>query len=72
MSGSFVQINTSDTFIIRFWREMSTGEVRWRGRIEHIKSKESATFLELEEMLDFIQRYGVKMEDAIRRTPQMS
>jgi hypothetical protein len=72
MSGSFVQITTSDTFIIRFWRGISAGELRWRGRIEHIQSKESATFLELEGMLDFIQRFGVKMEDTIRITPEES
>ncbi len=72
MSQPIVPANASATFVVRFWREPTAGEVRWRGRIKHIQSKESATFLELEGMLDFVQRYGVKMEDAILRTPEKS
>ena len=49
------------TFVLRFWREWSTGQVRWRGRIEHVPSGESTAFLEVKELLAFLQRFG--MED---------
>ena len=47
------------TFVVRFWREWSAAGPRWRGRIEHVQSGESATFLGLDEMLDFVRRIGV-------------
>ena len=49
----------ASTFVVRFWREWSAGEARWRGRIEHVQSGESATFIGLEAVLVFIQRFGV-------------
>ena len=47
------------TFVIRLWREWSAAGPRWRGRIEHVQSGESAAFLNLDEMLDFVRRIGV-------------
>lgn len=47
------------TFVIRFWREWSAARSRWRGRIEHVQSGESATFLDLDGMLEFVRRIGV-------------
>ena len=47
------------TFVVRFWQEWSAGGSRWRGRIEHVQSGESATFLDLDGMLDFVRRVGV-------------
>ncbi|MBC8263984.1 MAG: hypothetical protein H8E47_07655 [Anaerolineales bacterium] len=32
---------------------------RWRGRIEHVQSGESAAFLGVDEMLCFVRRVGV-------------
>lgn len=46
------------TFIVRFWRETSAVGGRWRGRIEHVQSGQSAAFLDLETMLDFLRRFG--------------
>jgi len=54
------------TFVIRFWREWSAAGLRWRGRIEHVQSGESATFLNLDEMLDFVRRVGVMRGDENR------
>ena len=51
------------TFVVRFWQEWSAAGPRWRGRIEHVQSGESAAFLDLNEMLDFFRRVGVMQGD---------
>lgn len=51
------------TFVIRFWREWSSVRPRWRGRIEHMQSGQSATFLGLNAMLDFMRRFGAMVDD---------
>ncbi len=50
------------TFVLRFWRETTDGQVRWRGRIEHVQSGESADFLQVEAMLNFLRRFGITAE----------
>ena len=50
------------TFVLRIQREATTGGMRWRGSIEHVQSGEKAVFLELEAMLVFLRRFGIKME----------
>jgi hypothetical protein len=47
------------TFVVRFWQEWSATGSRWRGRIEHVQSGQSAAFLDVDEMLDFVHRAGV-------------
>lgn len=59
MSQPVVSTNTTAIFVVRFWRETTVSEVRWRGRIEHVQSKEGVSFLDLEGMLSFIQRFCV-------------
>ena len=56
------------TFVVRFWQEWSAGGSRWRGRIEHVQSGESATFLDVDGMLDFVRRVGVMQGDESRLT----
>jgi len=51
------------TFVVRFWQEWSAAGPRWRGRIEHVQSGQSATFLGLDGMLDFIYNLGVMADD---------
>jgi hypothetical protein len=51
------------TFVVRFWRERSRGEVRWRGRIEHLQSGDNASFLDLESLLEFVRGVGVMAEN---------
>lgn len=51
------------TFVVRFWRETSAGELRWRGQIEHVQSGQSAAFLDLEAMLRFLHHFGVEADD---------
>jgi hypothetical protein len=47
------------TFVVRFWQEWSAAGSRWRGHIEHVQSGESAAFLDVDGMLDFVRRIGV-------------
>jgi hypothetical protein len=54
------------TFVIRFWQEWSAAGSRWRGRIEHVQSEESAAFLDMNGMLDFVRRIGVMQGDESR------
>ena len=54
---------TVNTFVVRFWREWSAAGSRWRGRIEHVLSGDSAAFLDLDELLEFLRRFGVMAED---------
>jgi hypothetical protein len=56
------------TFVVRFWQEWSAAGSRWRGRIEHVQSGESAAFLDLDEMLDFLRRVGVMGGEESRPT----
>ena len=55
------------TFVLRFWREPSAGQARWRGQIEHVQSGQSAAFLDLEAMLRFLRRFGMEMGETCRR-----
>jgi hypothetical protein len=50
---------TTATFVVRFWREWSGTEARWRGRIEHVQSGRRADFLEVEGLLGFLERFGI-------------
>ncbi len=61
-------ITTASTFIVRFWRETTAGQVRWRGRIEHIQSGENAAFLDMDAMLRFLQHYGIQGTESLQRT----
>jgi hypothetical protein len=63
MSHTTSPSSTMVTFVVRFWREASAGEQRWRGQIEHAQSGEKVAFLELEVMLEFLRRFGIKPGD---------
>jgi hypothetical protein len=47
----------ASTFVVRFRREWSAAGTRWRGQIEHVQSGQSAMFLDLGQMLDFVHRF---------------
>ena len=53
---------------MRFWQEWSVAGPRWRGRIEHVQSGQSAAFLDLYGMLDFIRRFGAMPDDESQPT----
>jgi hypothetical protein len=59
-------VSPVSTFVVRFWREWSAAGPRWRGQIDHVQSGESATFLDLDGMLDFVRRSGVMADGEIR------
>jgi len=56
----------ASTFVVRFWHEWSAAGSRWRGQIEHVQSGESAAFLDLNGMLDFVRRFGAMADDERR------
>ena len=56
----------ASTFVVRFWREWSAAGSRWRGRIEHVQSGESAAFLDLSGILDFFRDFSIMADDANR------
>jgi hypothetical protein len=47
------------TFVVRFWREWSEGQPRWRGRVEHVESRQQASFLDVEDLVAFFGRFGI-------------
>ncbi len=58
--GSPTTITT--TFVLRFWHKETVGELRWRGNIEHVQSGEEMAFLDVETMLAFLNRFGIRLE----------
>lgn len=54
----------ANTFVLRFWLDRSISGARWRGSIEHIPSGEHSEFLRLEEMLNFLQSFQIRLEDS--------
>ena len=59
-------------FVLRFWRESSGAGARWRGRIEHVRSGESAAFGDLDGMLAFLRRFGIAAGDTSRRPSRVA
>jgi hypothetical protein len=54
----------ASTFVVRFWRESSAVGSRWRARIEHLQSGESASYLNLQGISEFMHRLGIGIENA--------
>jgi hypothetical protein len=63
VQSSFPQ---ASIFVVRFWRESSEAGPHWRGRIEHVRSGESAAFGDLDGMLAFLRRFGIVAGDTSR------
>jgi hypothetical protein len=61
MNQPSAETTATTTFIVRFWREWTGAEARWRGRIEHVQSGQRQDFLCLDDMLRFLQRMGVTL-----------
>lgn len=62
------EVPPNSTFVIRFWREWSATAGRWRGRIEHVQSGQQADFVKLERIIEFVQGFGIIIED--RNSPR--
>jgi len=56
-SNSKNTLHPVSTFIVRIWLEWSESGSCWRGQIEHVQSRQKCAFLNLEEMVIFIQDY---------------
>lgn len=59
MTHETAPATTMAIFVVRFWRETSDGEPRWRGQIEHVQSGQSEGFLDLNGMLRCLRHFGV-------------
>jgi hypothetical protein len=66
MAHSFT-VPPASSFIVRFWCERRGGESRWRCQIHHMQSGESASCLDLESVVNFIQYQGVMADDLRQR-----
>jgi hypothetical protein len=60
----------TSAFVVRIWHEWSAHGSRWRGRIKHLQSGESAAFLDPDGMLDFICRF-VAIRNSGNRSPRV-
>jgi hypothetical protein len=62
------------TFVLRFQREITAGEARWRGSIEHVPSGEAIAFMDFETMQRFLQRFGIRTgnQDHVWYSPEVS
>ena len=58
------------TFVLRFQREITAGEARWRGSIEHVPSGEAIAFMDFERMLRFLQHFGIRAGDHDHIAPE--
>jgi hypothetical protein len=52
------------TFVVRLRPERSPSGLQWRGRIEHVHSRQSAAFCELQGLLTFFQRFGILLDSS--------
>jgi hypothetical protein len=70
MNQIMIPTTTIATFVIRFWRETTAGEGRWRGSIEHVPSGEAIAFMDFETMVCFLQRFGIRAGDLDHAAPE--
>ena len=70
MKQPSVETTATTTFVVRFWREWSGTESRWRGRVEHVQSGQQASFLEIDDLLDFFEHFGIGGEDPPANTSE--
>jgi hypothetical protein len=68
MAETASSIPPASTFVIRFWCEWSVNGSRWRGHIEHVQSGTSVTCLDLQEIVGFVQRYGIMVDGPDQHT----
>lgn len=54
----------STMFVLRFWLERSIAGTRWRGRIEHIPGGSHSEFLGMSDLLVFLQRFEITLDEA--------
>ena len=73
MNQPSAETTATTTFVVRFWREWTGVEARWRGRIEHVQSGQRQDFLCLDGMLRFLRQMGVTLaqltDDDEQETP---
>jgi hypothetical protein len=60
---------TATTFVVRFWREWSAGEPRWRGQIEHVSSGQAANFFGTAGLVAFLWQFGICCDSDPQKLP---
>jgi hypothetical protein len=63
MDQMSASLSATNRFVLRFWLERSILGARWRGNIEHIPSGERIEFLRLEELLKFLRKYEILLDE---------
>ena len=63
MNQPSAETTATTTFVVRFWREWTGSGLRWRGRVEHVQSGQQASFLKVDDLLGFFERFGIGGED---------
>ena len=69
MSEPAIESTASATFVLRFWREWSGGQPRWRGRIEHVPSGQAANFLGVAGLVAFLWQFGICCQEEPQGMP---
>ena len=57
------------TFVLRYRREWSAGESRWRGQIEHVSSGQATNFLGTAGLVAFLWQFGICCEPEPEKMP---
>lgn len=64
------RVDPANTFVVRLWSEWSAGGLRWRGRVDHVQSGDSAAFLDVDGLLAFIRRFTPLEDDKHQATTE--
>jgi predicted ester cyclase len=62
MDPRIAEASETTTFVLRFRREWTGAETRWRGRIEHVQSGRRTDFLGVDDLLGFLEGFGIHKE----------
>jgi len=62
MNPLSTETTSTTTFVVRFWHEWSVGKPRWRGRVEHVESGRQAYFLKIEDLVCFLEGFGIDLQ----------
>ena len=61
MSDPAPEPTATAIFVLRFWREWSGAQPRWRGRVQHVQSGEEMNFIGTDGLLLFLERFGIRV-----------
>ena len=59
-------------FVVRMWREASSGETAWRGSVEDVETHQRLSFTKLSDLVDFISLRTADASAQAERTKSRS